>query len=135
MKLEPEFVHDCDDCVFLGTIKRSEMVLVTDEVCAALTAHIEGKATLKDLTQALGTKPPEVWDLYVCGRVASTLGPSLIARYGHAGPGYKSMPASIAEKLGDPFENDEEIALALKLAKSAGLIPMCGVTGDVDDDD
>jgi hypothetical protein len=99
---------------------------VTDEVSAALTAHIEGMASIADLEKVLGTKPPVRHDLYVCRDQA--LGPSIIARYGDEGANYKSLPSVVVDGVADP-----ELNLGFKLALEAGHIPMCGVTEDDDD--
>lgn len=112
----PEFTHDCTECLFLGTIRRSEMILVTDEVSAALTAHIEGEASIADLNKALGVKPPEVWDLYYCAsKGAPSLGGSIIARTSNNGPDYKSAPLF--------YCNDPELAIGYGMVKSLGIGP------------
>ena len=99
------------------------------ESAAALTAHIDGEASIADLNKALGVKPPEVWDLYVCDKQGvAPLGPSIIARCSDEGSHYKSAPAWHAG-------NDPELRVGFDLAKAAGLIRFCGVTGDEDDDD
>ena len=119
MKHEPEFTHDCEECTPLGTVRRSEMILVTDEVADALTNHIEN-ATVADLVRELGQKAPEVWDLYFCSKRPS-LGGSIIARYGHEGPEYKSAPIGYAQV-------DTELKLGFDLASRSALIPNCGVS-------
>ena len=113
----PEFTHDCEECLFLGTIRRSEMILVTDEVSAALTAHIEGEASIADLNKALGVKPPEVWDLYYCAKSASSpLGGSAIARASDHGPDYKSVPLFYASK-------DPELSVVFDIVRRMKLGP------------
>lgn len=118
--IEPEFNHDCEACTFLGTITRREMIMVTDAVVDALTNHIE-KPNLQDLHDVLGVKPAEIWDLYFCGK--GPLGGSIIARFGHEGPDYKSAPISLAEA-------DTELKIGFDLAHKSALIPNCGVTED-----
>ena len=121
---DPEFVHDCDECVFLGTLRRAETVFVTDEVAAALTAHIEdGKASIADLHAAIGMKPAECFDFYFCDKADGIM--TVIARYGSDGESYKSGLLAA--------EHDEDLKLALKLAQARGLLPICGVT-DADDE-
>lgn len=113
----PEFTHDCEECLFLGTIRRSEMILVTDEVASALTAHVEGKASIADLNKALGVKPPEVLDLYYCTEKGiPTLGGSAIARHGDDGPDYRSAPLRYAAAVPD-------LAIVFDMVKSLGLGP------------
>lgn len=112
----PEFTHDCTECLFLGTIRRSELILVTDEVAAALTAHVEGTASIADLNKALGVKPPEVWDLYYCEEGDWSHGGSGIARWGDDGPNYKSEPLPYC--VGDP-----ELAVAHKMVERLRLGP------------
>jgi len=97
-------------------------------VASALTAHVEGEASLADLNKSLGVKSTETWDLYVCDKAHSMLGPSIIARSGHDGPDYKSAPHGYVTM-------DPELTLGLKLAREAGHIPMCGVTEDDGDDE
>ena len=112
MILEPIYTHDCEGCVFLGTVTNAQTILVTDEVASALTAHVEGTASIADLHKALGVKPPEVWDLYFCKKGRAW--PTVIARCGDEGGNYKS---GITAAL-----YDTELALALKLARSRGLV-------------
>lgn len=125
MKLEPTYSHThCGNCVYLGTFSVAESFLVTDEVVAALTAHIEGKATLADLHRELGVRPTEVHDLWFCPQKGM---PTVIARYGDEGHEYKS---------GLIFADgtDPELTKAAELARALGLIPICGVT-DKDDEE
>lgn len=115
--LDPAFTHDCDKCVFLGTIKRTETILVTEQVSSALTAQMPDFVSIADVNEVLGQKPPEIWDLYVCAKQpVNSLGPSIIARYGHNGSDNKSAPACYASK-------DPGLALGFKFANKAGLIP------------
>lgn len=116
---QPTFTHDCEECVFLGTVTNARTILVTDEVVAALTAHVEGSASIADLNKALGVKPPEVWDLYVCTKKAA-LKASIIARYGNDAPEYKSSPAFYAAGP------DPELSLAFKLARHRLLAEVAG---------
>lgn len=65
---KPRYKHDCDKCVWLGSICYPAPLL--DDTC-----------------------PMRYADLYVC--MTSIGGPSIIARNSSFGPGYSSMPASI----------------------------------------
>jgi hypothetical protein len=116
MNLDPEFTHDCEKCVFLGTIKRVETILVTEQVSSALTADIE-KPSIADLAKATEQLPLEIYDLYVCPSNTSLGGASIIARHGHDGPDYKSAPVWYAPGP------DRELTLGFAYAKAAGLIP------------
>ena len=106
--LEPTWDHDCDECVFLGTSREAQTFLVTDEVAEALTAHIEGTASIADLNKALGVKPSVTWDLYVCKK-EGPLGYSVIARYGSDPSANKSAPIKLVS-------SDPELGQAAKLA-------------------
>lgn len=129
VNVDPHFTHDCDKCVFLGRITRSETILVTDEVVSALTRHIENPS-LADLHRELRTKPSEFFDLYFCTKQGENL-PTVIARYGDDPDEYKS---GIRFGDGSTEPVDEELALAVKLARKMGLLPICGVT-DKDDEE
>jgi len=126
---DPHFTHDCDECVFLGKITRSEMILVTDKVVSALTRHIESPS-IADLHREMGVKPSEFFDLYFCNKQDNRL-PTVIARYGDKPEDYKS-----GLRFGDGRVQpvDEELALAVKLARKLDLLPICGVT-DKDDEE
>jgi len=108
--LEPTYTHDCDECRFLGTIREVQTILVTDEVADLLTAHVDGTASIADLNKALGVKPTETHDLYVCEKKES-LGPSVIARYGSIEHAYKSAPIKYAT-------TDYELCKAAELARN-----------------
>lgn len=58
--MKPQFTHDCDSCIYLGT--------------ESLDYH--------------GDEIFEIYDLYFCA--ADIGGPTVIARYGDSGPEYKS---------------------------------------------
>jgi len=113
---QPTYTHDCEECVFLGTVTNSQMILVTDEVASALTAHMNDFVSIADINKALGQKPPDVWDLYFCQKgTPSGAWPTVLARHGDDGGNYKSGAAAA--------QFDDELALALKLARVMGLVP------------
>lgn len=122
--VKPTFVHDCEECVYLGTVTRSETILVTDDVAAALTEHVldeggmlTGTATIADLNKAMGVKPPEVFDLYFCQKGGNPgLNSTVIARYGDEGHEYKSGVIFHAR--------DPDLGLAYRLARKLGLLPV-----------
>lgn len=116
MSLDPEFTHDCDMCIYLGTIKRVETILVTPQVSSALTRDIE-KPSMADLARVTEQLPLEIYDLYVCLNGSPLGGASIIARHGHEGPDYKSAPAWYAPGP------DRELTLGFEYARAAGLIP------------
>ena len=110
--LYPEFTHHCEECIFLGTIRNVQTILVTDEVCDALTAHIEGEASIADLHEALGVLPLDVHDLYLCHEGRK---PRVIARYNDTPTGFKYADVGFGSR-------DPELAKAEELAGSLGLL-------------
>lgn len=119
MTIEATYNHDCEECCFLGTIREVQTFLVTDEVADILTAHVEGTASIADLNKALGVKPPEIHDLYVCAK-QGLLGPTVIARFGDLGHEYKSAPIKYAT---DDHELNEAAKLAARLKFHEAMKP------------
>jgi len=113
---EPEFVHDCDNCTFLGTSKTVHTVLVTQKVGDAMLSHIQsGFVSIADLHKAIGVRPSIHYDLYFCSKgLPGAKFPTVIARFGNEGPDYKSGLVAA--------EHDDELALALKLARGLKLV-------------
>lgn len=65
------FVHDCDECQFLGRVLDENM---------------------------------REYDAYYCK--TGTTGVALIARYGHAGADYRSVPMAMAKAFPEPLWNE-----------------------------
>ncbi len=98
--MSPTFKHDCEQCVYLGTLHYS----------GTLRMPVAGAPHLSTVMEA----HPEfrVFDLYFCDK--QTTGPTVIARFSAHGPDYKS---GLQLANGDP-----ELRAARDLAKERKLL-------------
>lgn len=100
--VSPRFVHDCEECVFLGTVEYS----------GELTYPNPDPATGGKLVKFVEPLKAHTFDLYFCE--SQPTGRTVIARYSDAGPDYKSgLPLA---------HSDSELRLAKNLAKERGLL-------------
>lgn len=100
-----KFQHDCQKCMFVGTVK----MLVED----------------RSLAGSHGTYHPVDW--YICDDgVGDRMSRSIIGRYGDDGPAYWSAPAAVitaaAAQYGSPF---------MKMAKTIVEAYDCGRGRDI----